>query len=38
MAEVIDGFLRSVVTVKRIPLKQAIEQFISLRKSKTGAS
>ena len=33
-----DGFLRSVVTVKRVTLQAAIEQFISFRKGKTVAT
>ncbi|PWU13303.1 MAG: hypothetical protein C5B50_19520 [Verrucomicrobia bacterium] len=37
MAEATDGFLTSIVTVKRIPLNEAIEQFIAFRKTKTVA-
>jgi hypothetical protein len=34
----VDGFLSSVLTVKRIALHEAIEQFIAFRKDKTVAA
>jgi hypothetical protein len=37
-AAAVDGFLGSVVTVKRISLREAIEQFIAFRKGKTLAA
>ena len=37
-AEAVDGFLESVVTVKRISVGEAIEQFIAFRKGKTVAA
>lgn len=37
LGEAVDGFLNSVVTVKRVNLHEAIEQFISFRKGKTVA-
>jgi len=33
--QAVDGFLSSVLTVKRIALHEAIEQFIAFRKDKT---
>ena len=36
--EAVDGFLTSVLTVKRINLHEAIEQFIAFRKGKTVAA
>jgi integrase len=38
LADAVDGFLGSVVTVKRISVHEAIEQFIAFRKSKTVAA
>ena len=38
LAEAVDGFLGSVVTVKPISVREAIEQFIAFRKSKTVAA
>jgi hypothetical protein len=38
LQEAADGFLSSVLTVKRIGLQEAIEQFIGFRKSKTDAA
>jgi hypothetical protein len=35
MREAIEGFGRSVVSVKRVPIQQAIEEFIAFRKVKT---
>ena len=38
LAEAVDGFLGSVVTIKRISVRDAIEQFITFRKVKTIAA
>jgi len=38
LTEAIDGFLGSVVTVKRMSVHEAIEQFIAFRKTKTLAA
>jgi integrase len=38
LTEAVDGFLESVVTVKRISVHEAIEQFIAFRKGKTLAA
>ena len=38
LPEAVDGFLGSVVTVKRISVHEAIEQFIAFRKTKTLAA
>jgi hypothetical protein len=38
LAEAVDGFLESVVAVKRISVRQGIEQFIAFRKGKTVAA
>ncbi len=38
LAEAVDGFLSSVVTIKRVTLQQAIEQFIAFRNGKTVAA
>ena len=38
LTEAIDGFLGSVVTVKRMSVQKAIEQFIAFRKTKTLAA
>lgn len=38
LTEAIDGFLNSVVSVKRISVQEAIEQFIAFRKTKTLAA
>jgi len=38
LAEAGDGFLGAVVTVKRISVRQGIEQFIAFRKGKTVAA
>jgi len=38
LADAIDGFLNSVVTVKRMSVQEAIEQFIAFRKGKTLAA
>jgi len=38
LAEAVDGFLGSVVTVKRISVSEAIDQFIAFRKGKTVAA
>ncbi len=37
MTEAVEGFMSSVVTVKRVELKQVMEEFIELRKAKTIA-
>lgn len=38
LAEAVDGFLESVVAVKRISMHQGVEQFIAFRKGKTVAA